>query len=60
MGLISKREAKIDLIYQINQTLVTRGKPSISPKDFDILYEMSIKELVSVKKELIRELDFVS
>lgn len=59
MSVISKREAKVELIYQINQILVTRGKPSISPKDFDILYDMSLKELVSVKKELIRELDLV-
>lgn len=50
---------KIDLIYQINRTLLSRGKPPISPKDFDILYDLSIKELVEVKQELIRELDLV-
>jgi len=54
-----KQEMKIDLIYQINRTLLSRGKPPISPKDFDILYDLSIKELVEVKQELIRELDLV-
>lgn len=54
-----RRELKIDLIYQINKTLVSRGKPPISPKDFDILYDLSVKDLVEVKQELIRELDLV-
>lgn len=60
MPIATKQEIKIDLIHDINKVLVTRGKPSISPKDFDILYDMTIKELVEVKKELIRELDLLS
>ena len=59
MSIMSKRDTKIELIYQINQILTNRDKPSISPKDFDILYDMSIKELLEVKKELLRELDLV-
>ena len=57
MSAATKREIRIDIISEINHILVARGKESISPKDFDILYEMSIKELLAVKKELIRELD---
>lgn len=59
MSIATKQEIKIDLIYEINKVLVSRGKSPISPKDFDILYDMSIKELVGVKRDLIRELDLV-
>ena len=54
----AKRDIKIDLIRQINQTLVTRGRPSLSTHDFDILYDLTIKELIEVKQELIRDLDY--
>lgn len=58
MAIATKREIKVDLIQEINKILTGRGKPPISPRDFDILYDMSVKELLSVKRELIKELDY--
>ena len=56
MSIESRREVKAQLIGEINDVLVSHGKPAITPKDFDKLYDMNIKELVSVKRSLIREL----
>ena len=51
-----KRDIKVQLITEINSTLLLHNKPAISPKDFDRLYDLSVKELVSVKRSLIKEL----
>ena len=56
MSSASKREIKVQLISEINAVLVSHDKPAITPKDFDRLYDMNIKELVAVKRALIREL----
>jgi hypothetical protein len=52
----SKRDIKVQLITEINNTLLLHNKPAITPKDFDRLYDLTVKELVSVKRTLIREL----
>ena len=50
------RELRIKIIEGINQTLVRTGHEPISPRDFDILYDMSLSELMETRKELSQQI----
>lgn len=56
MAAQSSQDLKVKLIADINRTLLSYGKAQISPKDFDILYDLTINELIEAKKKLANEL----
>lgn len=49
-------KTKVKLIQEINTALTLSGNDSISPEDFDILYDLSLEELTFTKKEVYKKL----
>ena len=55
-----EKNLKVKLIEDINKILLSHSKPALSPKDFDLLYDLTVNELIDAKKQLIKELRLIS